>query len=63
MLASMVDSTLHPRQIQVRLPEDLLERIDQRAKHVQMSRNAWLVKALAWAVEQPVRAVTVQVRL
>lgn len=45
------------KQVQLRLPDDLAERIDERAGKVGLSRNAWLVKALEWATEQPVRTV------
>jgi predicted HicB family RNase H-like nuclease len=38
----------------LRLPDDLAERIDERAAKVGLSRNAWAVRALQWAVEQPV---------
>lgn len=41
--------------IELRLPDDLADKIDQRvAKVGAKSRNAWLVAALSWAVEQPV---------
>lgn len=46
------------KQVQLRLPDDLAEKIDARADKVGLSRNAWLVKALEWAVEQPVKTVT-----
>jgi predicted transcriptional regulator len=50
------------QQVTARLPDDLIERIDQRAASVGLSRNAWLVKALTWAVEQPIRTQTVKER-
>ena len=46
------------RQVLMRLPDELGEAIDKRCEQVGLSRNAWLVKALQWAVEQPVRTVT-----
>lgn len=46
------------KQVPLRLPDDLAVKIDARAKKVGLSRNAWLVKALEWAVEQPPRTVT-----
>ena len=39
----------------LRLPDELAKRIDQRVASVGLSRNAWLVKALTWAVDQPVK--------
>lgn len=51
------------RQVMTRLPDDLVERIDERAASVGLSRNAWLVKALTWAVEQPVQTRTVKEQL
>lgn len=41
------------KHIDLRLPDDLAQRIDQRAAKVQLSRNAWLVKALEWALTHP----------
>jgi hypothetical protein len=43
------------KQIQVRLPEARLAAVDERAGHVKLSRNEWINRALAWALEQPVR--------
>ena len=45
------------KQVQLRLPDELAEAIDKRTEKVGLSRNAWLVKALEWALEQPVRTV------
>jgi predicted HicB family RNase H-like nuclease len=45
-------------QVPLRLPDELKARIDERRERVGLSRNAWIVKALEWAVEQPVRTVT-----
>lgn len=45
------------KQVQLRLPDDLAEAIDKRTEKVGLSRNAWLIKALEWALEQPVRTV------
>lgn len=43
------------KQVQQRLPDDLAEAIEKRAKSVGLSRNEWINRALQWAVEQPVR--------
>jgi len=51
------------KQIPLRLPDELVERIDARAEKVGLSRNAWLVKALDWAVNQPVTTRTVQEKI
>ena len=51
------------RQWQVRVPDELAEEIDKRATSVGLSRNTWLVKAMTWAVEQPIRTTTVKERL
>lgn len=56
----MADSTV---QTAIRLPPDLLETIDARSDLVGLSRNAWMVKALTWATEQPIRTVRVEERL
>jgi predicted HicB family RNase H-like nuclease len=48
------------KHVDLRLPEELAERIDARAGKVGLSRNAWLVKALDWAVSQPVQTQTVK---
>jgi predicted HicB family RNase H-like nuclease len=42
-------------QVSARLPDELAKSIKERADKVGLSQNAWLVKALEWAVEQPVR--------
>lgn len=42
------------KQIALRVPDDLAEKIDARVDKVGVSRNEWLVRALTWAVEQPV---------
>lgn len=41
-------------QINLRVPGELRDKIDQRAEKVGISRNAWLNRALEWALEQPV---------
>jgi predicted HicB family RNase H-like nuclease len=41
-------------QINLRVPEDLKVAIEERRTKVGISRNAWMVRALRWAVEQPV---------
>ncbi|HEX2563233.1 MAG TPA: toxin-antitoxin system HicB family antitoxin [Acidimicrobiales bacterium] len=35
-----------PPPLTVRLPDDLRTRIDARAEHMGMSRNAWIVQTL-----------------
>ncbi len=42
------------KKILVRTPDDLAAAIDQRAAKVGLSRNAWILRALNWATEQPV---------
>lgn len=52
------------KSIELRIPDELAERIDARVTKVgARSRNAWLVKALEWAVEQPVTTRTKQERI
>jgi len=51
------------KQHALRLPEELADAIDKRAELVGLSRNAWIVKALAWAIEQPIRETVVKERL
>jgi len=50
------------QQIHVRLPAELVSRIDDRAQRVGLSRNAWFEKALEWALSQPVRVWTVETK-
>ena len=47
----------------LRLPDELAAAIDERATKVGLSRNAWLVKALEWAVEQPIRKTKIEEQL
>lgn len=35
-----------------RIPKGLMTKIDERAKRVNMSRNAWLVHALSYVIEE-----------
>jgi hypothetical protein len=49
------------KEILMRLPDELADAVTQRAERVELSRNAWLVKALEWALDQPVRVRTVRV--
>lgn len=52
------------KSIELRIPDELADRIDARVEKVgARSRNAWLVKALEWAVEQPVTTRTKQERI
>jgi predicted HicB family RNase H-like nuclease len=47
------------KQMNVRLPdEEMLARIDARATAAGDSRNAWVVRALAWVLDQPVTTRT-----
>lgn len=48
------------KQVQQRLPDDLAEAIEKRAKAVGLSRNEWINRALRWAVEQPRRVERVE---
>ena len=46
-------------QIAVRLPsKEMLARIDARAAAGGYSRNAWIIKALEWVLDQPVTTRT-----
>lgn len=56
----MADST---RQHSLRVPPDLMDEIDVRAKSVGLSRNEWIVRAMRWALAQPVRTTTVTEKL
>lgn len=50
-----------PKQIAVRLPDqETLDKIDARAEKVGLSRNAWITKALEWALNQPISTRTKQ---
>jgi hypothetical protein len=52
------------KSIELRLPEELAARIDTRvAKVGAKSRNDWLVRALTWAVEQPITKRTTEERI
>jgi predicted HicB family RNase H-like nuclease len=48
-----------PKQINLRVDEDTAARIDERAKKVGVTRNAWLNRAVRWALSQPVTTTTV----
>jgi predicted HicB family RNase H-like nuclease len=48
-----------PKQINLRVDEDTAARIDERAKKVGVTRNAWLNRAVKWALSQPVTTTTV----
>jgi predicted DNA-binding protein len=50
-------------QVPLRLPDELKARIDERRERVGLSRNAWIVKALEWAVEQPIRTIKTEERV
>lgn len=47
------------KQIPLRLPDELVDLIDERAARFGMSRNAWCEKALRYVVELPARSETV----
>lgn len=46
------------RQHALRIPDELMIRIDERASSVGLSRNEWLVRAIGWALDQPVKTTT-----
>jgi predicted HicB family RNase H-like nuclease len=48
-----------PKQINLRVDEATAARIDERAKKVGVTRNAWLNRAVRWALSQPVTTTTV----
>lgn len=51
------------KHVDLRLSDELLEKVDKRKDQVGISRNEWIIRALRWAVAQPVttRTVTEQV--
>lgn len=51
------------KQHALRMPDELAERVDERAARVGLSRNAWLLKAVEWALEQPTKERVVKVRI
>jgi predicted HicB family RNase H-like nuclease len=42
------------KQVNLRVDETTAARIDERAKKVGCTRNAWLNRAVLWALDQPV---------
>jgi predicted HicB family RNase H-like nuclease len=42
------------QQVNLRIPGDLKDRAEQRAGEIGISRNEWMVRALRWALDQPV---------
>ncbi len=42
------------KQINVRLPEELIARMDERQNLVGATREQWIERALNWALSQPV---------
>ena len=42
------------RRIALRLPEPVADMVEQRAATVGVSKNEWLVRAVQWALAQPV---------
>lgn len=59
----MVAIMVAMKQVQLRLPDDLAKRMDDRARSVGLSRNAWLNKVIEWALEQPIRTVKKEERV
>lgn len=59
----MSDDHVPEKQVQTYIPIPLLEQIDARAKSVRLSRRRWIVKALAWAVSQPIRTTRTEEQL
>lgn len=45
------------KQHALRIPDELMEAIEERRNKLGLSRNEWIVRALQWAVEQPIRTV------
>lgn len=41
------------RQINQRIDEEMLARIEARAKKIDIPRNVWIERALEWALSQP----------
>lgn len=56
----MVENT--PRKVLLRIPAAQLVDIDKRAAAVGLSRNAWLLKAVAWTLDQPIKTTTVNIK-
>lgn len=56
----MARDPLKESQVQLRVSPEMLKRIDGRRNEVGLSRNAWLVRALEWALAQPVKETTVR---
>jgi hypothetical protein len=50
------------QQVNLRLSPEQLKAIDDRAQRVGLSRNAWVERALKWALEQPTRVRTVETK-
>lgn len=51
------------KHVDLRLPDELAAKVDARAEKVGLSRNAWLIKAIDWAVSQPVTTRTVEEKI
>lgn len=43
------------KQLNVRLPEELLQRIDERRTQVGLGRSEWVEKALTYMLQLPIR--------
>lgn len=56
----MVEDTA--RKVLLRISAEQLAEVDERRAEVGLSRNAWLLKALAWALDQPIKTTTVNVK-
>lgn len=58
MTASKVRAS---KQVLLRLPQELVDKIDERAGLTGRSRNNWCIAALNWVTDQPVRDTTTTV--
>lgn len=47
-------ASMDTKPVFLRLPDELIARVDERAGKVGLSRNAWAERAFEWALEQPV---------
>lgn len=56
----IADMIADMKQHALRLPDELAEQIDVRAAKVGLSRNAWITRALEWAIQQPAKTVTIK---
>lgn len=47
------------KQHALRIDDDLMVAVDKRAEMVGLSRNAWIAKAIEWALKQPIKTETI----